>query len=475
MPGTPWEKADTRFDRDVERAWKEFRERLADHVAAMRDGDGLVLEPLAEESAGPAGPCVQFYAWDGGQVRVEVPSDAHLDDDRRLSTADRALLTELGLQEPTRGPDEPEDGGSPAYWMDRPTGWSDELAAVSVRALREIWGVPHPLFLRIETFGPGRTPAFEPLPTVREAPAVPALPVAVEPTGEEHLRELVEATVQRRIGSAPPWDDDGDIVLRVAGVLLFVGIGQGSGTVDLFAPIVHTITGRTRAAEVVADLNRRWPHLKFVLVEDRVAVALHLPSSPFVPAHLLSGLDRMAEFLETLEVEFATHLGGELLREPDHVCAPDDDEDPPWTPESEGDLPLALLALRDFHLHGEVEIQVKTVAAIGDNEPSELQRFLAMTVEQQVGWECEALERAAAGDDDGMEAADARALEWELTGRSLTAALEFLDRPADESPRAPAAKPGKPARPAVPDKPAQAAAPEQPALFDDPDEPTLFD
>ena len=74
-----------------------------------------------------------------------------------------------------------------------------------------------------------------------------------------------------------------------------------------------------------------------------------------------------------------------------------------------------------------------------------------------------------------MEAADARALEWELTGRSLTAALEFLDRPADESPRAPAAKPGKPARPAVSDQPAQAAAPEQPALFDDPDEPTLFD
>ncbi|WP_068154691.1 T3SS (YopN, CesT) and YbjN peptide-binding chaperone 1 [Rhodococcus phenolicus] len=466
MPGTPWEKADTRFDRDVERAWREFRVRLADHVAAMRDGDGLVLEPLAEESAGPAGPCVQFYAWDGGQVRCEVPSDAHLDGDRHLSSTDRALLTDLGLQEPTRGPDDPEDGGSPAYWMDRPTGWSDELAAVSVRALREIWGVPHPLFLRIETFGPGRTPTFEAVPTVSEAPGAPALPVAVEPTGEDHLRELVEATVQRRIGAAPPWDDDGDIVLRVAGVLLFVGIGQGSGTVDLFAPIVHTITGRTRAAEVVADLNRRWPHLKFVLVEDRVAVALHLQSSPFVPAHLLSGLDRMAEFLETLDVEFATHLGGELLREPDHVCAPDDDEDPPWSPDSEEDLPLALLALRDFHQQGAVEIQVKTVAAIGDNEPTELQRFLAMTVEQQVGWECEALERAAAGDDDGVEAADARALEWELTGRSLTAALRFLDRPAEDSERTAAVKRHRQARPAAPD---------QPALFDDPDEPTLFD
>lgn len=465
MPGTPQERADTRFDRDVERAWREFRVRLADHVALMHDGDGLVLEPLAEESAGPAGPCVQFYAWDGGQVRCEVPSDVHLDGDRHLSASDRALLAELGLQEPTRSPDTPEDGGSPAYWMDRPNTWSDELAVVSVRALREIWGVPHPLFLRIEPFGAGRTPEFAPVEPVRETPASAPLPVALDAAGEDHLRELVESTVQRRIGSSPPWDDDGDLVLRVAGVLLFVGIGQGSGTVDLFAPIVHSITGRTRAAEVVADLNRRWPHLKFVLVEDRVAVALHLPSAPFVPAHLLSGLDRMAEFLETLDIEFASHLGGELLREPDHVCG-SDEENPPWTPESEDALPLALLALRDFHQQGVMEIQVTTVAAIGDNESNELQRFLALSVEQQVGWECEALERAAAGDDDGVEVADARALEWELTGRSLTAALHYLDGSGEEAPRRPAAKPDRSAGPAVPD---------QPALFDEPDEPTLFD
>ncbi len=83
------------FDRDVDRAWREFRGDLADHVASMRDGGGLVLEPLAEESGGPAGPCVQFYAWGDQQVRCEVPSNLHLSDDRYLSPQDEALLLEL--------------------------------------------------------------------------------------------------------------------------------------------------------------------------------------------------------------------------------------------------------------------------------------------------------------------------------------------------------------------------------------------
>lgn len=251
-----------RFDQDVDRAWREFRMRLADHVAAMDDGDGLVLEPLTDETGGPAGPCVQFYGWGERVVRCEVPSNVHLAPDRHLSPADEALLLELGLQAPTRGPDDPEDGGSPAFWIDRPAGWADQLAEIAVQALRAVWGVHHPLFLRAETFGTER-PAPEltgprPVPVPREAgPRRVAPRAAVEPAGEEHLRELIEAALHERIDEVPAWDEDGDLVLRVAGVLVFVGVGTGGGKVDLFAPVVHSITGRTRAAEICVDLNRR--------------------------------------------------------------------------------------------------------------------------------------------------------------------------------------------------------------------------
>ncbi|AKE89480.1 hypothetical protein RAJCM14343_0581 [Rhodococcus aetherivorans] len=453
---------ESRFDRDVDRSWSEFRARLADHVASMCDGDGLLLEPLVEEESGPAGPCVQFYAWGAGQVRCEVPSNAHLGGDRRLRPADEALLAELGWREPSRGPEDPEDGGSPAYWMDRPAAWADQLAAVAVTALRRVWGVPHPLFLRTETFGAGRAAAFDLPAPAEETPPPAALPLAVETAGEEHVRELIESTLRERIGDVPLWDEDGDLALRVAGLLVFVGVGPHERTVDVFAPIVHNITGRTRAAEVVADLNRRWPHLKFVLVEDRVAVAAHLPASPFVPAHLLTTLDHVAQFLEGLDEAFGTRLGGELLHETDHDgVPPPPDELPPWTTDSEEDLPPTLLALRDLHLDGRAEVETRTVARMAGDEPDQLLRFLRMSVDAQVCWQAEAMGRAAAGDGAGIARAEAKAQEWELTCRSLTAAMRLLVPPAGTATT-------RVRRP-------RPSPPEQIELFENPDEPTLFD
>ncbi len=201
--------AQTRFDQDVDAAWREFRTRLADHVAAMCDGDGLVLEPFTDEAGGPAGPCVQFYAWGDRLVRCEVPSNAHLAPDRHLTPVDEQMLLELGLQAPSRGPDDPEDGGSPAFWIDRPGSWADQLAVIAVRALRSVWGVPHPLFLRAETFGTERSVTELTSFLVPETPQAdrtqaPEVPLAVVPTGDDHVRELIESTLHERIDDLPP-------------------------------------------------------------------------------------------------------------------------------------------------------------------------------------------------------------------------------------------------------------------------------
>lgn len=39
-----------RWDDAVESAWREFRQRLADHVAAMPDGDSVVVEVITRDS-----------------------------------------------------------------------------------------------------------------------------------------------------------------------------------------------------------------------------------------------------------------------------------------------------------------------------------------------------------------------------------------------------------------------------------------
>ena len=199
-----------------------------------------------------------------------------------------------------------------------------------------------------------------------------------------------------------------------------------------------------------------------MLVEDRVAVAAHLPASPFVPAHLLATLDLVAQFLEGLDEGFGTRLGGELLHEIDHDGVPPPaDELPPWTAESEADLPLTLLALRDFHLDGQVAVEPRTVARMADDEPDQLLRFLRMSVDAQVCWQAEAMGRAAAGDGAGTARAEAKAQEWESTCRSLTAAMRLLVPPAGTT--------GKRRRRR------RSSPPEQIELFENPDEPTLFD
>lgn len=490
-------EAQNRFDQDVDRAWRQFRARLADHVAAMRDGDGLVLEPVADDASGPAGPCVQFYAWGDDQVRCEVPSNAHLAPDRQLTLVDEATLLDLGLCGPSREPETPEDGGSPAYWIDRPSSWSDQLAQIAVRALRDVWGVPHPLFLRGETFGndPAITDGVDvtdlfgtrvttdgqAAPTDTDRPA--HHPAVVEPAGEDHVRELIESTLHDRIGDIPAWDEDGDLVLRVAGVPVFVGIGIGGTTVDLFAPIVHSITGRTRAAEVCSDLNRRWPHLKFVLLDDRLAVVDHVRASPFVPAHLLGAFDAVSAFLESVDESFATHVGGLLLN--DHVCTDPfaGVTDSPWNEpghlqEAEDDLPLPLLALRDFHLGGTTEIQSSTVAAIGDWRPEQLRRFLTLSDGLHAWWAGESASRSESPNAESahVEEAVAKAREWELTSASLSAALDLLESGTlaapsfDSTDRAPARVEDGAER--------HRSVAEQPTLFDKPgkaEQPTLFD
>lgn len=468
--------AQTRFDQDVDAAWREFRTRLADHVAAMSDGDGLVLEPFTDEAGGPAGPCVQFYAWGDRLVRCEVPSNAHLAPDRHLTPVDEQMLLELGLEAPSRGPDDPEDGESPAFWIDRPGSWADQLAVIAVRALRSVWGVPHPLFLRAETFGTERSVADLTSFLVPETPdagrtQAAQVPLAVVPTGDDHVRELIESTLHERIGDLPAWDEDGDLVLRVGGVLVFVGVGPGGGTVDLFAPIVHSITGRTRAAEICADLNRRWPHLKFVLVDDRLAIVDHVPAAPFAPAHLLGSLETITQFLDTVDGSFAAHIGGALLRDQGFDGAQAGADEPPWgdvsqLPDAEDDLPVALLAVRDFHLDGSTDVGASTVAAIGDRNPEQLRRFLTISTELQVWWDGESHTREAALNTDGAREARARALEWEATSRSLAEALQFLEQGDGPDPAGrQASKSGS----------GRETAPEQPALFDNPDEPTLFD
>jgi hypothetical protein len=97
---------------------------------------------------------VQFMNQGGAGFRVEAVSDYFLNDDDRLSEADRALLLEMGWSPPTNLPDEfgHKPDGSPNYFLDlaNPVPLYD-LTALAVNTLNDVHGATHPNSLEYST------------------------------------------------------------------------------------------------------------------------------------------------------------------------------------------------------------------------------------------------------------------------------------------------------------------------------------
>ncbi|MFF0817589.1 hypothetical protein ACFYVR_20840 [Rhodococcus sp. NPDC003318] len=437
-----------KFDHAVELAWRMFRGALADHVGAMRDDDILVVElPDRDDTADGYAPCVQFLGWARGQVRCEVPSNAFLAPRFALSPDAESLLLELGWQPPTCAPDEESADGSPAFFLDRPSRFSDQLAAMAVTVFREIWSVPHPSFLRIDTAGEApESPVAALTSTPPEVTDLEPM-LAVTPRDPDHLRRLVENTLTDVLGELPATDADGDFVLSVEGHSVFVVPHPREPVVRLWVPLLYRIGGRTRAAEIVADLTAQWSHIRFVLREDRLNAVVEIPGFPFVPRHLTDQIDRVSTFLGTVDQAFAARfdaVGHRATAAADHECEPE--------------IPAALLTLVQLVLYARDSLDDDTVAEICDRDRATVLDYLRIAAEQKSEWRDNLTKARDADETDEIDLCESEHSAWSQTHDALRGALRVVtfSRPGDH--------------PAPP-----APAPRQATLFDDPDELTLFD
>lgn len=309
------------FDHAVATAWGSYRSLLADHLAAASVDDQVILETTCDtdEADGrvPFVQCRVVTDAEGPIVRCEIPTDLQLPPRRRLTGSDRASLRAAGWVEPD--PAEPplqfEDfdlGDEPALLVEKAPRWADHLAAMIVTVFRDIWDVPHPSFLALHHLGTDAEPVTT--RTAEEPPAPAPLDryLAIRPRDTEHLREVIAQTVTDILGHAPERDQDGDIVLRFGSALALVIANEAAPEIQLWAPLVRDISGRTRAAELVTDLNRRWPYLRFALYEDRLRVMIDMLADPFVPQHLADMIEHLGDFLGGVDEAFATHFGGAL-------------------------------------------------------------------------------------------------------------------------------------------------------------------
>ncbi len=302
------------LDRSTAQAWAEFTGRLAEVISMIDDSADLTIRSFSASADPP--PFVRLSSPTRLVVRAEAAANAALGDSYRLGDSQTAALEAAGWNPPA--------GDRPDFWLDRPQDAADEVAELAVGALRDVYGVQHPVFLDPDQLAEILTPQ----PSAIEGPdgattvatraaeldrlggARGVAMTAVLPADRGQLESIVEAELAAVLGHPPIRDDEGDVVIRVGSTLVFLRIASDAQDVVLFSAVVHDVAGRSRAAEVINDLNVEARWVKFQLVRDRVFVTTSVPARPFVPAHLHQAVRVMSQVADGVDDELATKLNG---------------------------------------------------------------------------------------------------------------------------------------------------------------------
>ena len=309
----------------AEEAWRGFRQRLADWLAAAGEDEVMLVEVetgVDEEDLLRAAPYVQFVGWGEEMVRAEVVSNHYLDERFELTADDERMLTDMGWSEPVCDEDGDPVPGEANFHLDAPLREADRVAVLAVRALREVFGCPHPAFLMAD----GLEQEFQP-------PAVVSNPGEGEaeltwPDDRTHLQSLVDAAVAVTFEDEEVHhDEDGDIPIKCGQSVVFVRVLTDEPTVQVFAEIVVDVKDEERAVSEAARLNLRSHHHQFVVRDDRLVMRESLLALPFSPAQLRVVVGRFCDEVDDLAAEAAVAVGGRRFLEPAPAReAPADDD-----------------------------------------------------------------------------------------------------------------------------------------------------
>ncbi|MGW5075808.1 T3SS (YopN, CesT) and YbjN peptide-binding chaperone 1 [Rhodococcus sp. NPDC004095] len=422
------------FDEAVDASWRVFRSALADHLATMSADDIFIVGAASADYSKLAVTLDYWLAQDHLVCFARV--------DGLAGNRDLLDLARTGDWRPV-GTDEPD-----TVHLGIPQRLADLAAVKAVAMLRDVAGIPHPSFVHARTSaGPlALTPAMADVP---EEPAPMVLPELDHPTNPSELHEAVARALAWKFGSPPVTDEDNDFPVILDGFAGYVLPHAKEPQVRILVPLLRDVTGRTRAAEVLADLNSQLAFIRLTLTADQVNAVIDVPGLPFSHEQFGDHLDRMTTFLRGLDDQFAHRLGGRFCDEsratepeaafPDHECEPD--------------LPSGLLTLIQLDPDGIGALNAEQVADVCGRDRDTILEYLRISEEQVVEWRGNTVlaYESDDADDDEREMCEDEAAGWQQTVDSLRAALRFVTLGAPRRPR-------------------------QTELFDlEPDQPDLFD
>ena len=276
------------FDETQRSAWDEFSLRL-DEVLSVMDASADLT--ISVDSAGAEA--------DREGIRFSMVADAVVGA-FVLGSADEKALLELGWTAPA---DEVQ-----SFHTQADQEASAQLAELATTTLSTVFGVLHPVFLEPDQLAEilqGQAP-WAPL-TPRK---LSRKEKAILPGSRAELDALVDDELRRAFGHPPLRTEAGDVAIRVGSTMVFLRSTQDGSELVLFSALVHDVVGRSRACEVLNDLNVESRYGRFALHRDRVFVQMSVPAEPFVPAHLHQALRALSQIADGIDDELANKLGG---------------------------------------------------------------------------------------------------------------------------------------------------------------------
>lgn len=288
------EYQDFDFDGTQREAWDAFAGRLDEVLSVMDATADLTISVAAAHADEGLRPGVRFSMTAPLQLTAYV---------RRYpdgSAAEAEQLAALGWV----APDAETDQFHATFEQEA----SADLARLATHTLADVFGVLHPIFLEPDQLAEILKGEAEWIPLAPRA--LTRDEQSVRAGSRAELDQLVDQVLRREFGHPPLRTEQGDWAIRVGSTMMFLRSTADAEELVLFSPLVHDVAGRSRAAEVLNDLNVEARYGRFSLHRDRVFVQLSVPAQPFVPAHLQQALRALSQIADGIDDELATRLGG---------------------------------------------------------------------------------------------------------------------------------------------------------------------
>ncbi|MGB3055999.1 MAG: YbjN domain-containing protein [Acidimicrobiales bacterium] len=402
------------FDLDLEvaRAWTRFQGEVATRLANIEDLQSFVIDvETGLNGEDQVTPYVQF-ALQEPMVRLEVSSNAYLDDGFRLTADAEAELVALGLTPPTYTLDEVPDEGSSNYFADGALDDADRLSVMAVRVLRRVFGVPHPAFLvghRLQNRSEKGDDAD-----------------VVIPGDPDELRRLVDEAIEEAVGHPPIHDEDDDIPIACGSALVWVTVRQDMPAVEMVSWVVVDVAQPGDALFEVNRLNEQTAFVRFALVGDRISARTTLLAHPFSATQLHLLLVHLAEAVDELDEGLAQRVGGRTWTStgPTVDLRDVDGED--------DDLHPALATIIELDTDEDGSVSPDLAARICGWNRDLVLELIADSSRQEISWRESHEEAVFEGNSDEAEACAGELEAWEATTRLLRRALRLIVESPDQ-------------------------------------------